>query len=106
MPLRETPASYGVHSRRSRAVAEKEAAWTPPSRPACRVWDSEIVPMLKPHRASARWPRKRNMAQDNGADKIRGVLGDKRRDLVPQYFPDHIFLYRCNQNLPHKLSDP
>ena len=29
-----------------------------------------------------------------------------RGGLVTQYFFDHIFLYRCGQNLPHKFSDP
>jgi hypothetical protein len=38
--------------------------------------------------------------------EMRGVLGARRRDLVTQYFRDHTFLYRCNQNLPHKFTDP
>jgi hypothetical protein len=32
--------------------------------------------------------------------------GRRRRDLGTQYFFDHIFLYRCGQNLPYKFSDP
>ena len=38
--------------------------------------------------------------------EMRGVLGARRRDLVTQYFADHTFLYRCNQNLPHSLPIP
>ena len=36
---------------------------------------------------------------------MRGVLGRRGRDFVAQYVVDHIFVYRCDQNLPHKSSD-
>ena len=35
---------------------------------------------------------------------MRGVLGRRGRDFVAQYLVDHIFVYRCGQNLPYKSN--
>ena len=53
-------------------------------------------------------PQRRGVDAGTGVfgREMRGVLGARRRDLVAQYFADHIFLYHCNQNLPHKFTNP